>query len=125
MVDFFPFSRGEHIRVTIEQTNSEWRQGVSLDAYGKVVVANQTINGPIVLWEDTAPAETDIMVSDAPGVLEVKNVWDTGDGVTQSWHNGAAMVLEGVDGGRRYLCNDGRPDEDFDDIVFRIERIRA
>jgi hypothetical protein len=55
------------------------------------------------------------------GECQVKNVWDTGDGVMDSWHNGGAMVVEEIASGRRYKCNDGRPDDDFNDIVFRIE----
>jgi hypothetical protein len=33
------------------------------------------------------------------------------------------MLLEDLPNGRRYHCNDGKADEDFDDIVFRIERL--
>ena len=36
------------------------------------------------------------------------------------WQRGAAMILE-VDGNtRRYRCNDGHPDDNFDDIIFEI-----
>ena len=33
---------------------------------------------------------------------------------------GAAMFTENIDHGKRYYCNDGNPDEDFDDIIFTI-----
>jgi hypothetical protein len=122
LVDLVPFAQGDRIRVTFERTCSEWRQGVGLKAPGAVEVAGQTINGPILLWEDTAPTETEIRILAPAGQLQVKNVWDTGDGVTHSWHHGAAMIVEELgSGGRRYRCNDGHPDEDFDDIVFRID----
>jgi hypothetical protein len=52
--------------------------------------------------------------------LEVYNLWDKGDGVTEAWHNGAAMIVEEIPGGRRYRCNDGYPDDDFDDLVFEL-----
>jgi hypothetical protein len=32
------------------------------------------------------------------------------------------MIVEEIENGFRYYCNDGYPDEDFNDIVFRIER---
>jgi len=32
------------------------------------------------------------------------------------------MIAEEIENGFRYHCNDLYPDEDFDDIVFRIER---
>jgi hypothetical protein len=53
----------------------------------------------------------------------VKNVWDTGDGVTHSWLNGAAMIVDVDVSKRTYRCNDGFADDDFDDIIFRIERL--
>jgi len=31
------------------------------------------------------------------------------------------MIVEEIPSGRRYKCNDGRADDDFDEIVFRIE----
>lgn len=124
LVDFIPFREGQRVKVTFEGARSEWRQGVELSAHGALEVAGQTINGPIVLWRDTAPTEIEIRILAPAGQLEVKNVWDTGDGVTHSWHNGAAMIIERLPtGGRRYRCNDGHPDEDFDDVVFRIESL--
>ena len=41
----------------------------------------------------------------------------------ESGHNGAAMIVEEIENGRRYRCNDGAPDEDFDDIVFTVQKI--
>jgi hypothetical protein len=35
---------------------------------------------------------------------------------------GAGMIVEEIENGFRYHCNDGYRDEDFNDIVFRIER---
>jgi len=32
------------------------------------------------------------------------------------------MIVEEIESGFRYHCNDGYPDEDFNDIVFTIER---
>jgi len=42
------------------------------------------------------------------------------------WHaglcNGAAMYSEDIPNGKRYFCNDGVEDDDFDDIVFTVTR---
>ena len=54
------------------------------------------------------------------GTCHVKNVWDTGDGTIQIWHNGAAMIVERAGNARRYRCNDGNPNADFDDLIFRV-----
>ena len=37
------------------------------------------------------------------------------------WHNGAAMEVKVEGNTRTYYCNDGYPDTDFDDLVFKIE----
>jgi hypothetical protein len=37
-------------------------------------------------------------------------------------HNGACMVVEEIEGGRHYRCNDNVPDDDFDDIVFTVRK---
>ncbi len=36
--------------------------------------------------------------------------------------NGAAMYSEEIPNGKRYFCNDGVEDDDFDDIVFTVTR---
>jgi hypothetical protein len=33
------------------------------------------------------------------------------------------MIVQEIAEGRRYRCNDGYPDDDFDGLIFRIERI--
>ena len=42
--------------------------------------------------------------------------WRAGKG------NGAAMYSEDILNGKRYFCNDGDEDEDFDDIIFTVTR---
>jgi len=34
------------------------------------------------------------------------------------------MIVEKIEGGRRYRCNDGFPDEDFDDIIFTVRKLK-
>ena len=122
LCDFVPCTQGDVFRITFEATSSKWRQGVMVQVEGALAVAGDVHSEPIVLWEDTAPTEIEILVVAAKGPLQVRNVWDAGDGVTHSWHNGAAMIIEKIPGGRRYRCNDGYPDDDFDDIVFLLKR---
>ena len=71
--------------------------------------------------QDTAPVTSEFRVNSSDGLLSVKNVWDMGDGVMQSWRGGGAMIVEGDAGSRRYLCNDGEFDDDFDDLIFTLE----
>jgi hypothetical protein len=121
MVDNVPALNGQELKVTFESVNSDWRQGVALTTDGGFVVNKQTIRKSVVLWHDTAPKEVSVIIQTKKGQCQIKNVWDTGNGVMHSWHNGAAMIVEELGCVRRYRCNDGRPDDDFDDLIFSIE----
>jgi hypothetical protein len=123
MVDRLSVSEGQRLRVKFESVNSDWHQGIGLDTDGSFDVAGQRVKRKIVLWHHTAPRETLLTIHTKRGELLVKNIWDMGDGVMHSWHNGAAMIVEGLPKGRLYRCNDGRPDDDFDDLVFSIELV--
>lgn len=122
MMDKFPTEGAKHVRVVFEECNGEWRQGVALRFEGKFKVNDQIIRRGMVLWYDTAPQTVELELIGTASSIEVKNVWDIGDGVIHSWHNGAAMIVELLPSGRRYRCNDGFADDDFNDIVFRLER---
>ncbi len=126
MLDDFPTEGATKMRLVFEICNGEWRQGASLRfrEKGEIVMNGQHLKHA-VCWHDTAPQTVEFAVTGEAGTIEVKNVWDVGNGVIESWHNGAAMIVESIPDGRRYRCNDGLADDDFNDIVFRLERIAA
>ncbi len=121
MKDDFPAVGLMSFRLVFEARRGEWRQGVALRIKGKFNLNGNSINKGIILWQDTAPPVVEFEVSPKVAFIEVKNVWDVGDGAVHSWHNGAAMIMDQLPKGRRYRCNDGFADDDFDDIVFRLE----
>ena len=125
MSDHLCLSDGCIIRVKIESTNSDWRQGIRLDVDRGFEVEGQVIKKAILLWHDTAPEEVIIKVRTKNGQCRVRNIWDTGNGAVQSWYNAAAIIVETTPYGKRYHCNDGKPDDDFDDIIFSIEIMTA
>jgi len=122
LMDCFRVPLGESaIQFRFVSTNSEWRQGIGLSAekglrFGRA----RKLLKSVVLWEDTALQAGEFLCKSKTGDIEVKNEWDTGEGVIESWHNGAAMWVEEIPDGRRYHCNDGHPDENFDDIIFEL-----
>jgi hypothetical protein len=120
MVDVLRLAAGQNLVVKFESASSDWRQGVYLTTDGVFEVNDQIMKKSVVLWQDTAPVEVLLRVQTKKGECRVRNVWDRGNGVMDSWHNGAAMIVENALEGRRYRCNDGRADEDFDDLVFSI-----
>ena len=121
MVDHVPIKDGQQIRIIFESVNSDWKQGIYLSTDGEFQVNGQVIKNAVVLWQNTAPREVAICVKSKKGECLVKNVWDVGDGVMHSWHNGAAMIVEKFEAKRLYRCNDGRADDDFDDLVVWLE----
>ena len=123
--DPFPLHGNEvRLKIRFVSTNSEWRQGIGLDVDGEFdFFRARLFPKGVVLWEDTAPTELEFICRSSSGVLDVKNVWDTGDGCVESWYYGAAMWVEEIPGGRRYHCNDGHPDDNFDDIIFELTRV--
>ena len=82
------------------------------------------IKNRLCLWLDKPFSSVEVVCHTRDGHIHVRNVWNDGN----MWHgidcehNGAGMLVEEIADGFRYCCNDGYPDEDFDDIVFRIER---
>ena len=124
MMDDFSTEWTRVFRLVFEICNGEWRQGVSLRVRdkGTMVMNDQNVKHAIC-WRDTAPEVVEFHIEGKVSFIEIKNVWDVGDGVIHSWHNCAAMIVEELPNGRRYRCNDGYADDDFDDIVFRVERV--
>jgi hypothetical protein len=124
MWDRFRVPKGVvQLRFRFVSTDSEWKQGMSLTADGQFLINNVIVKKAAVLWEDTAPSGSEFECETRNGIVEVTNVRDTGDGVAESWHGGAAMMVEAIKEGRRYRCNDGHFDDDFDDLVFELELI--
>ena len=137
--DYISFVNGDKFLVIFEKTNSEWTQGMYLYAYGFFDIEGRKYKDKIVLWENTAPKQMIFTLLEETtkryrakglpkrGILGIKNVWEikslTGYPCIDSGHHGAAMIVEEIENGRRYRCNDGHPDDNFDDIVFTIQKI--
>lgn len=110
------------IRITLEECNSNWHQGVHLRVDKGFIVEGKRVKD-IRIWYNDEVKSVEYDVETKNGQLLVWNVWDVGDGVVHSWHNGAAMVIEDINNGRKYSCNDGHPDDNLNDLIFKIELI--
>lgn len=100
----------------------DWRQGVNLQTSGYFGIDGSSYPNSIVIWGDTAPADLEIETVSENNALFIRNVWDTGDGVIHSWHGGAAMKVDVGPSSATYYCNDGRLNDDLNDLIFRISR---
>ena len=121
--DDLPWPTNKKIKLNIESAKSEWEQGIIFNSKGahfKFNDSRESLNS-LLIWQTEVPIENNIIIV-KPGkrVLKVWNMWRIDGGPTSYGHNGAAIHIEEIKGGRRYYCNDGYPDDDFDDLVFSI-----
>jgi len=108
-------------RLVFEYANQRWRQGLIIRTDRGLIHGDQTQSKSVVIWEDQG-RELGFKTDPKTRRMDLNNIWDTGDGCMHSWHNGAAMIVEQVTPSIfRFRCNDGQPNDDFDDLVFRLE----
>ncbi len=124
LFDSFSVSPGETLHCIFESWTSRWRQGcvLSADGEGGLVASGVDCGRICLLWTDSSPTRVDVSVVGSLDHVLIYNVYDVGNGITARGGNGAAMIVEEVPNGKRYRCNDAFPDDDFADIIFRIER---
>jgi len=143
--DKFPVKNDDTLIASIEKTNAEKRQGFVIDITGSCEMNGRIIKQGkgirLLFWEDTMPKQVEIKVFTKQDFVLVYNIWEnintylirspTGEPMkkeskaTAYGHNGAAMIVEDIENGRRYRCNDGYPDEDFNDILFTIHKLKS
>ena len=127
LIGFDKVHVNKNFRVTVNMIskNSEWRQGIELKIEnGSLTSKRSGLTGKnFILWEELFEngQQSEFTGKSKDNTLLVWNSWDHGNGVTQSWLGGAAMIREKVDDNHYiYKCNDGHPDDNFDDLVFEI-----
>ncbi|MGE5195859.1 MAG: hypothetical protein ACM3JI_00845 [Anaerolineae bacterium] len=140
LADRFPVEDREKLRICIESTNSDRPQGLTIDITGSCEVQGKIYKKGkgirMLFWEDAElidPKNIEITVFTKIDHVLIYNIWEQtnqyiADGMRESksveyWHSGAAMIVEEIENGRRYHCNDGYPDEDFDDIIFTVQKL--
>jgi len=141
--DKFPISNGDILIASIEHSNSDCRQGFCIDITGhcemdgKVFKQGKGIR--LLFWGDTAPKQIKLKVFTKKDFVWVENIWENsnsyligtpaGESITKEsksvdyGRNGAAMIVEEIENGRRYRCNDLHPDENFEDIIFTVQKL--
>lgn len=138
IADKFPVSDQDTLIFTVEHTNSKYKQGFSVDVEGTVkFLSKKYRKGKRInffLWERPEPYELQIFTNSSE--VYIQNAWydpSLGENAPtcyadgQEWlmndkWGGAGMIVEEIENGRRYYCNDGECDDDFDDIIFSVTR---
>ena len=146
-LDKFPVENKEIILCHIEKTNSQSGalQGFCIDVTGYAEMDGEILKKGkgvrLHFWEGTAPKHIRLKLFTKTGFVWVYNICEidstylTNDDQGNSreghsktidyGHNGAAMIVEEIENGRRYRCSDvsGADKEDqFGDIVFTVQR---
>ena len=98
-----------------------WEQGIFLKGNGTFLVNNEQLKDSIYLWQKTSPDSVECIYESKDGKLKVWNIWRIDNGSMQYGHNGAALYYQEIKNGKKYYCNDGYPDDDFNDLIFSIE----
>lgn len=66
------------------------------------------------------PPKIEVLGCAEDGKLMVYNAWLRDNEAEDAWLGGAAMKKVVCGNTIRYYCNDGHPDDNFDDLVFEI-----
>jgi hypothetical protein len=134
MIDRFPAKLGDELKVTIESTASPYHQGVGFSE-GVEVFGQRQRKAVVFEQFSVPPEERDSIRSRLPftftvicrnrkGFVQFYNMALV-SGRQEWWNGGSAMVVETIDGGRRYRCNDFELDDDFDDLIFTVVANKA
>ena len=122
LADKFPVQDGDILLCSIERTKSDRRQGFSIDItgycemYGKVFKQGKGIR--MLFWEDATPKKFKLKVFTKKDFVWIQNIceWEVPNSTSELkdgskktidyGHNGAAMLIEKIESGRRYKCSD-------------------
>ncbi len=139
----FPVKNGDILTCSIESTKSSYPQGfgIQVDGYFKFLgeISKKGKYTHYRFWEDAEGydhKDFKVRVFTKKDHVFIRNIWETKDEsgevnviyigqrnyiASDRW-NGAAMYSEDIPEGKRYFCNDGDLDDDFDDIIFTVQK---
>ena len=125
LADFISVEKEFKLFFTLVSTNSEWPQFVRVSvAKGGILRIYDKTAKTVVLSEHELQDGIEITGTAKDKQVMVCNGWRLFDGLgnvlNHSCMNGAAMKKEIRGDTIRYYCNDGHPDDNFDDIVFEV-----
>lgn len=123
IADELPLPPSNKYILLIESTNSQWEQGIIINskaAHFRLNDTKESLNS-LLIWTSEIPRNNVIhIIARGKTPLKIWNMWRIDGGPTSYGHNGAAIIIEQIEKGRKYLCNDGYPDDDFDDLIFTV-----
>lgn len=71
-------------------------------------------------WEDSAPAEIEVKILSPDRTVIISHCWLDESGKYVGYWGGGAMYWEEKGNSITFYCNDREPDDDFNDLIFRV-----
>lgn len=121
MVYRYDTGNQESFHIAFQSGIEKPRQGIRLDSQEAMTV-NGVAGQSFEIWRDTAPTSVQVNCQKHTEIA-IRNIWDNGDGVAQSWHGGGAMVVEENIGELLFHCNSTMNNSDCRDLVFSLKGI--
>ncbi|MCC5786043.1 MAG: hypothetical protein JJU33_05000 [Phycisphaerales bacterium] len=117
-IEALPIDGPQRLRLIFESCNSPRPQGVWLRSDDSLLIDGQAFT-TAEFWADAGKDHYDFTCKGS--ALWLYNIWLDGD-ARRSQAYSSGMLVQEVEGGRRYRCQDFGPDADFSRLVFRIVR---
>ncbi len=117
---------GEMFLLVFEDVNSDWEQFATLATDWTISVDGSVYKRAVMIPFEETHSEHRIHCRTKEGILWVWNSYQyrgtQGELIRWSCESFAGMLVEELPNGYRYRCNEGEDDDDYDDLIFRIER---
>jgi len=124
IADVLPVTEIQQYELVFEETNSNWEQGIFVHSKKAHFLINNGIEriNAFHLWHSENPTINKFKIL-KEGITELKiwNIWRIDKGPMVYGSNGGAVYFEEIENGKKYFCNDGYPDDDFNDLIFTIK----
>ena len=116
---------GDKLRLTRLGTSAVRAQALKVEADRGELRANGLILPAIAYWSHTAPDEVEIeIIGKKVRSVDLWNAWSF-EGVDSAWLGNAGMIVESEGNAHLLRCSDGVGEASFDDLVVRVEHVRA
>lgn len=117
---FYDLELGKNteIKVRVIKFISSPRQGIRFDSAMPMSINGKQSNA-FSIWLDSAPHDFTIACYPDSKVA-IRNIWDNGDGVEQSWHAGGAMIMMKTENGLICKANSTLQNDSCDDLEVEL-----
>lgn len=123
-------TKGDKFELKFLSTNSKYLQGVKV-AGRKNTNVEFEVNGfqtskGLIIRQDTAPRKIHFEIKNinsGKAEILVHNIWIKSEDRVEFGQGNAGMIIEDTKDGWIFRCNDEQDDDDFDDLIFTLQKV--